>query len=198
MKENILEVSIDREINCSANVAWWNTWDHEHLDAVHSGYKKSDILYESKNFLFRVDDIKIPGIPFLTSSNTPLFIVQHDENTQYTFAIQFGVLSKTTITIKPIERTKCKINMNYKFYLNGWRKILRPFLKRLIPIWNERIWKEDYPVKMRRQKMIDMNFKDFHGLPQKIQDRKYDGPINLKLPLPRPRNSRRDLHPLRK
>ena len=112
--------------------------------------------------------------------------------------IQFGVLSKTTITIKPIERTKCKINMNYKFYLNGWRKILRPFLKRLIPIWNERIWKEDYPVKMRRQKMIDMNFKDFHGLPQNIQDRKYDGPINLKLPLPRPRNSRRDLHPLRK
>ena len=105
MKENILEVSIDREINCSANVAWWNTWDHEHLDAVHSGYKKSDILYESKNFLFRVDDIKIPGIPFLTSSNTPLFIVQHDENTQYTFAIQFGVLSPEEIE----RRSVCEI-----------------------------------------------------------------------------------------
>ena len=74
MKENILEVSIDREINCSANVAWWNTWDHEHLDTVHGGYKKSDILYESKNFLFRVDDIKIPGIPFLISSNTFFFL----------------------------------------------------------------------------------------------------------------------------
>ena len=198
MKENILEISINKEINCSAEVAWWNTWDHEHLDVVHSGYKKSDILYESKNFLFRIDDFKIPLIPFLTSANTPLFVVQHDDKTQYTFAIQFGVLSKTTITVIPIERSKCKINMNYKFYLNGWRKILKPFLKKLIPIWNEKVWIQDYPIKMRRQKVIDMNFKDFHGLPQNIHERKYDGPINFKLPIPRPKNSKRDLHPLKK
>ena len=119
MKEKVLEVSINKEINCSAEVAWWNYWDHEHLDVVHGGYKKSDVLYESKNFVFGVADIKIPFIPFLTNANTPIFEVQNDDKTFYTFAIQFGVLSKTTITINPIERSKCKINMNYKFYLNG-------------------------------------------------------------------------------
>ena len=198
MKEKVLEVSINKEINCSAEVAWWNYWDQEHLDVVHSGYKKSDVLYESKNFVFGVADIKIPFIPFLTNANTPIFGVQHDDKTYYTFAIQFGVLSKTTITINPIERSKCKINMNYKFYLNGWRIILKPLLKKLIPIWNEKVWLEDFPVKMRRQKVIDMNFKDFHGLPQNIHERKYEGPINFKLPIPRPKNSRCDLHPLKK
>ena len=198
MKEKVLEVSINKEINCSAEVAWWNYWDQEHLDVVHSGYKKSDVLYDSKNFMFSVADIKIPFIPFLTYANTPIFGVQHDDNTFYTFAIQFGVLSKTTITINPIERSKCKINMNYKFYLNGWRIILKPLLKKLIPIWNETVWLEDFPIKMRRQKVIDMNFKDFYGLPQNINERKYEGPINFKLPISRPKNSRCDLHPLKK
>ena len=198
MKEKVLEVSINKEINCSAEVAWWNYWDQEHLDVVHSGYKKSDVLYDSKNFMFSVADIKIPFIPFLTYANTPIFGVQHDDNTFYTFAIHFGVLSKTTITINPIERSKCKINMNYKFYLNGWRIILKPLLKKLIPIWNEKVWLEDFPLKMRRQKVIDMNFKDFHGLPQNIHERKYEGPINYKLPILRPKNSSCDLHPLKK
>ena len=112
MKEKILEVSINKEINCSANVAWWNYWDMEHIDIVHSGYKKAEMLYESKNFAFSVTEMKIPFIPFLTRENTPIFVVKHDDKTQYTFAIQFGVLSKTTITINPIERSKCKIKMN--------------------------------------------------------------------------------------
>ena len=156
MKKNVLEVSIDKEINCSAEVAWWNYWDHEHLDVVHGGYKTTDMIYDANNFSFGIADIKIPFIPFLTSANTPMFGVQHDRNTYYNFTIQFGVLSKTTISIIPIERSKCKINMNYKFYLNGWRIILKPLLKKLIPMWNEKVWLEDYPVKMRRQKVIDI------------------------------------------
>ena len=49
----IIEVSIKKKVNCSKDVAFWNYWDHEHLDVVHKGYKKSDIMYDSKNFLFR-------------------------------------------------------------------------------------------------------------------------------------------------
>ena len=197
MKNKILEVSINKEINCSAEVAWWNYWDHEHVDVVHDAYKKSDILYDDKNFMFRIDEIKIPKIPFLTSK-TSIFMVQHDKNTIFQFAVQFGIISKTTIKILSIERSICSINMNYKFYLNGWRIILKPILKKLIPIWNERVWNEDLPVKLRRQKVIDMNFKDFHGLPQNIHERKYEGPINFKLPILRSKNSRCDLHPLKK
>ena len=88
--------------------------------------------------------------------------------------------------------------MNYKFYLSGWRAILRPLLKRLIPIWNEKVWQEDLPVKLRRQKVIDMGFKDFWGLPNKVEDRKPNKTFKLNLPIPRPKNSSRDRHPLKK
>ena len=194
--KSILEIEIKKEIECSAEVAKWNYWDHEHLDVIHGGYKKVDILYDSNNFSFGMSTLKIPVIPFL-SARSPLFLVQHDENTQFTFASQFGVLSKTTIKIKPKTRSSCKIGMNYKFYLNGWRIILKPILSRLIPIWNEKVWQEDFPVKLRRQKVVDMGFKDFWGLPKDINERNFNGKIEFKLPVPRPKNSTRDRHPLR-
>ena len=64
MTNDILEINVKKTIQCSKEVAFWNYWDHEHLDVVHSGYKKSDILYDKENYLFRVDLIKIPFIPF--------------------------------------------------------------------------------------------------------------------------------------
>ena len=57
---DVLEVEIYKEINCSKDVALWNYWDHEHLDITHSAYKESNILYDKNNFMFRVDNIKIP------------------------------------------------------------------------------------------------------------------------------------------
>ena len=197
MKNNVLEMNFEKIVNCNAEIAKWNYWDQEHLDVVHGGYTSSDMLYESKNFLFKIDGVKIPLVPFL-KSNTPIFMVQHDEKTLFTFALQFGVLSKTTITMEPINREKCKVKMNYKFFLNGWRKILKPILKKLIPIWNEKVWLEDLPVKLRRQKMIDLNFKDFYGLPNRKEDRVYKGNIKTELPLKRPKESIRDQHPLKK
>ena len=190
MTKDILEINIKKNIKCSKEVALWNYWDHEHLDVVHGGYTKSDILYDRENYMFRTDLIKIPFFPFMKFT-TPIFMVQHDNDTLLVFATQIGVLSKTTIT-------KCEITMNYKFYLNGWRGLLRPLLKKLIPIWNEKVWREDYPVKIRRQKILDMNFKDFVGLPEKITDRTNNSKKEFKLPIPRPKNSTRDQHPLRK
>jgi len=114
-----------------------------------------------------------------------------------TFAIQYGVLSKTTILIKELTKNKSEITMNYKFYLNGWRKILRPLLERLIPIWNERVWKEDLELKLRRQFVLNLGFKDFYGLPKNIKDRKVDFNRRVVLPVPRVKSSKRDMHPLK-
>ena len=86
--------------------------------------------------------------------------------------------------------------MNYKFYLNGWRKLLKFLLKKLVPIWNEKVWQEDLPVKLRRQKMLDLGFEDFIGLPKEINRRNKNEDYKLKLPIPRPKKSTRDLHPL--
>ena len=116
-ENNILEVEILKKINCSKEVALWNYWDHEHLDVVHSGYKQSDILYDKNNFMFRIDKIKVP-FPFLKLL-TPIFMVQHDENTLIVYAVQMGVVSKTTITVNSLTKSSCQIIMNYKFHCFG-------------------------------------------------------------------------------
>ena len=194
---HLLEIEFEKKINCNKSVAFWNYWDHEHLDVVHEGYKKSDIMYDRDNFLFRIDRIRLPIFSFI-AIKTPIFMVQHDENTLFTYAIQFGFESKTTIKIEEIDKNNCKINMNYKFHLEGWRIIFKPLLKVLIRNWNEKVWIEDLPVKLRRQKVLEMNFKDFVGLPIKVSDR-YNGVIkDLKLPIVRPKKSRRDQHIFKK
>tara|TARA_B100000989_G_scaffold188187_1_gene141685 strand:- start:28135 stop:28749 length:615 start_codon:yes stop_codon:yes gene_type:complete len=194
-KDNVLEVEISKKVACSKEIAKWNYWDHEHLDVIHGGYESVDNLYDADNFCFTYTRVKIPVIPFL-SSMTPLFLVQHDEFTQFTYAIQFGVVSRTTIKIEEITTNSCKITMNYKFHLNGWKKVLSPILKYLIPIWNKKVWIEDLPVKLRRQKVLEMGHKDFIGLPNSENDRKGHVIKKTKLPIPRPRNSSRDQHPL--
>ncbi len=196
--KDLLELEFKKSIKCSKDIAFWNYWDYEHLDVIHSGYKQSDVLYDKDNFAFSINQVKVPVLSFLNFM-TPIFMVQHDKNTLYAFAIQMGIISKTTIKIKEVTIDSCEITMNYKFFLNGWRKLLRPILKILIPKWNKKVWMEDYPVKIRRQKMLDMNFKDFKGLPKNIKERKSKkNKYVLKLPLPRPRKSTRDLHPLAK
>ena len=64
-KNNVLEVEISKEVNCSREIAKWNYWDHEHLDVVHGGYKSVDTLYDADNFCFNYTRVKIPVIPFL-------------------------------------------------------------------------------------------------------------------------------------
>ena len=195
----VLEMEFCRELNVSRSVAFWNYWDHEHLDVVHDGYRKSDILYEKNNVMLRIDDVNIPIplLPFITL-RTLIFMVQEDETTLYTYAVQMGIVSKTTIKIDEIKKDYCRFTMNYKFDLNGWRVILRPLLRKLIPIWNERVWQEELPLKIRRQKVLRNNFKDFFGLPKKIKDREYHEVIeDIKLPVRRPRKSSRDNHPLK-
>jgi len=193
---NILEIVVKKEINCSKDVAFWNYWDHEHLDVIHSGFAEPHILYEDKNFMYRVDAVKIPYIPFLKFS-TPMFMVQHDENTLYTYATQLGIVSRNKISINDIGDQKCEIIMNYKFHLKYWHLPFKKLLKKLFTKWNERIWNEDYPVKIRRQKVLNMNFKDFIGIPKNKGDRVFDGKnYKLVLPIKRYKNSSRDQHPL--
>ena len=194
--KNILELTIKKEINCSKDVAFWNYWDHEHLDVIHQGFADPHILYEDKNFMFRIDAAKIPFIPFVKIT-TPMFMVQHNDNVLHTYAVQLGIVSRNKITINDIGEQKCEIIMNYKFFLKNWQIPFKNLLKKLFTKWNENIWNEDYPVKIRRQKILNMNFKDFVGLPKKKEDRIFNGKnYKLTLPVKRPKNSSMDQHPL--
>ena len=185
----IIDVTFKRKVNCSANVCLWNHWDHDHINYVHKGfYNESEILYEDDRVVLFYHKLKIPLIPFFTVNTLDLTALKN-KNTVCTYGFQFGIPSLSTATYKDIGKDKCLVSVNYKFKFTGVRILLYPLIKFLLPRWNNRTWHEDLPLKLRRQKVKRMNFKDFKGLPNKIKDRKFFGTIDFKIPITRLRKS---------
>ena len=181
----ILSRTFKRRVNSSLNVCLWNHWDCDHINYVHKGfYTESEIFYEDDRFVLIFHSLKVPLIPFL-KINTIDVTVLKDKNTVCTYGFQFGIPSLSTAKYKEIAKDKCLVEVNYKFKFTGLNILFYPLIKYLIPRWNERTWNEDLSLKLRRQKVIRMNFKDFRGLPKKIKERKFLGPIDFKLPITR-------------
>jgi len=181
----ILSRTFKRKVNSSLNVCLWNHWDCDHINYVHKGfYTESEIFYEDDRFVLIFHSLKVPLIPFL-KINTIDVTVLKDKNTVCTYGFQFGIPSLSTAKYKEIAKDKCLVEVNYKFKFTGLNILFYPLIKYLIPRWNERTWNEDLSLKLRRQKVIRMNFKDFRGLPKKIKERKFLGPIDFKLPITR-------------
>ena len=184
----IVEFNIKREANASHAATIWNYWDHEHLYVVHDNYIEAKVIQESDNYAAYLLTYKLPIFKFLTSKSLNIQILE-DKNTIKVF--NMGLLSlptQTTITINEFKQDYSEIKINYKFYLQGWRKLLEPFLAGMVKRWHEKTWKEDLRLKLRRTKIQRLGFKDFIGLP-KLKDRKVDGKIEITLPIKRHKNS---------
>ena len=185
----ILDLTFKRKVNCSANVCLWNHWDGDHLNYVHKGiYNETEIFYEDNRVVLFYHRVKIPLVPFIKINTIDMTILK-DRNTVCTYGFQFGVPSLSTATYKGIGKNKCLVTVNYKFRFLGIQILLYPLIRFLIPKWNDRTWNEDLPIKLRRQKVKRLNFKDFKGLPSKIKDRKFSGKIDFKLPISRLKKS---------
>ena len=185
----ILDITFKRKVNCSVNVCKWNHWDHDHINYTHKNiYKVAQIFYEDDRVTLCYHRMKIPLIPFLTVSTLD-FTALKDKNTVVTYGFQFGIPSLSTTKYKEISKNKCLVEVNYKFKFTGVQILLYPLIRFLIPRWNERTWNEDLPLKLRRQKIKRMNFRDFKGLPKKLKDRKFYGPADFKLPIKRLRKN---------
>jgi len=185
----ILSSTFKRKVNCSASVCLWNHWDGDHINYTHKGiYTESEIFYEDDRVILFFHILKVPLIPFFKISTIDMTVLK-DKNTVCTYGFQFGIPSLSTAKYKDIAKDKCMVEVNYKFKFTGLKILLYPLIKYLIPKWNERTWNEDLPLKLRRQKVKRMNFKDYKGLPNKIKNRKFTGPIDFKLPISRLRKS---------
>ena len=179
----ILNLTFKRKVNACAKVCLWNHWDQDHANYVHKGlYTETEIFYEDDRVILTLHRLKIPLLPFLII-NTVDFEVLKDKNTVCTYGFQFGIPSLSTAVYKDIGKDKCLVTVNYKFKFSGLQILLYPLIRFLVPRWNLRTWKEDLPLKLRRQKVKRLNFKDFKGLPSKIKDRKFSGPIDFNLPI---------------
>jgi len=182
----IVEREIVREADCSAAVGWWNQWDHEHVTVAHEGgWVAGHLLYEDEKYAVGLVTIRVPIFSFIKSQALNINI-KHDAETMFTINLGlFGIPSITRITIVEDRRDHIIHTTNYKFLLRGWRRILALVLPRLIDHWTESRWQEDLELKMRRQQVLRLGFRDFVGLPDAVEDRCYEGDLTTKLPIPR-------------
>ncbi len=182
----IIERTYVREAPFSAAVMMWNHFDHEHLTVVHSGYTEAQILSESPHTVVSVITYKLPVFSFLRARSISTIVRTGEYSFQDFKMSLFGVPSIVSIDIEPKGKDMSRYTVKYQFILHGWRKLLAPIMYRMMDIWNERVWNEDLPLKIRRQLALRNGFKDFVGMPAKLADRRNDAPLRVKLPLARP------------
>ena len=188
----VIEINCRQQCGCSASVGMWNYWDAEHPAILHEGFKSFDPIYESSTATAHLVSMKSPISQMLTVNSMVVQLLV-DENTIRLFNVMLGVPVLSTIKITETRKDYSVFEMRYQYIFRGWRKfflpIIEPVLRRLVIFWNKRQWEEDLPVKLRRQKVLRMGFKDFKGLPDQVSDRQYDGPIECSLPVPRLKDS---------
>lgn len=191
----ILEREFYKEIDVSIGVVKWNYWDGEHLTVVHKNYTDCKSLYEKPGLLVSLVTYKLPIFSFLRSNamSTAIHETKDDREIIYNFNVGlFGIPSVTTITLREKGPNACHITMNYKFFLRGWRLLLKPLMNRMMASWNEQVWVEDLPLKYRRHKVLRHGFQDFVGMPASVRDRQFSGDITCDLPIRRPSDSPMD------
>ena len=181
-KKNLLIVEQPpRQIPCSADVLLWNYWDDEHLIPVHAGYESAKVLYMGKNFQLIWFKTKAHIIPFTIP--TLAFAIQHSTYQQFTYAMQFFLVSKTEISIEPKSSESCILSVKYKFLVPRFIPFAKSILRSLIPKWFERAYEEDLQLRMRRQRVLSAGFKDYKGMPSHFNESNPGKSYKFKQPL---------------
>tara|TARA_B100000401_G_C52728086_1_gene682092 strand:+ start:606 stop:1172 length:567 start_codon:yes stop_codon:yes gene_type:complete len=185
----IVEYNYKREVKASYESIIWNYFDLEHLYVVHNNYTDAKVFYEDDRLAGLLLDYKLPIFSFLKSHSLNV-VYMSDKNTIKVFNTGlFNLISETTIKVFEVDKNNCKLEMNYKFFLKGWLKLLKPFLGKMTQAWNKKVWDEDLNLKLRRTKVLKNGFKDFHGMESKFAKnndfklpvrRHINSPVNIK------------------
>jgi hypothetical protein len=179
-----IKFTIEREVAASKDVCLWNTWDHEHLFYVHKQFNSAKILHENATCAVLETKIKIPFLPIFMKSIHCLYEIA-DRNVLVIDTMPLGILAKVEMIYEEISEKKTKLintyNLNVPFYFYPFRGIMKYFILK----WNRINWEEDMPLKLRRQKAVDLGFRDFRGVVGKLNDKKQA----VRLPIPRSKDS---------
>jgi hypothetical protein len=183
---NVFERSFERELDVSPAVGMWNIWDFEHAQWVHrSTYSSFRVAYEDDRMALLLVRMRLPFLPFVKSDGVNVLVRKNDETTEIFNLGLFGLFSNATLTCRPAGKDRCLFTFRYRVILRGWQCLLRPLLPFFFSRWQTRIWDEDLPLKRRRQKMVRWGFVDFVGLPDRVRQRRFDGPLGFHPPLAR-------------
>lgn len=181
-----LKVTCENVVDATPEVVKWNSWDGEHLKVVHKAYSNPKLLYSRPGFGLLVDAFKMPLLGIKLRSL--VFTVQDSDESQVSYTQTPFFLAKNSITLVKLSEKKTLVKVNYEFEAGFLVSIFFPIIKRYIIKWNDTVWQEDLPLKIRRQKALEYGFVDFVGLPSKIENR-VDKSLTYKCEIPVTRTS---------
>ena len=168
----IVERTIVRDIDVRRDAVIWNYLDFEHLARVHHGYVSAELIYEDENVALEHLTLRVPFLPFLHSRSTHFIVKRLPEEILAWNVGLFAIPSATRIQLDALSPQRCRVSVTHRFALVGIRRIFAPLLPLFIRRWNEKVWREDLPLKLRREEVLQRGFMDFNpraGAPYSIR-----------------------------
>lgn len=165
MKKAVIKHICKSEMDCPKEVVMWNYYDHEHLIGTH--YK----LYENARVLAERDDWALvyrkPKVPILPFYNAGIALqYMKEKNIMRTIhKDSIGLMLDMEVLFEDLPVDRCLITVTYTTEVPAFLMfILEPIFKTIFQNWFEAAWEEDKPMRLRRWKMHQLGFKDFHGI----------------------------------
>jgi hypothetical protein len=151
-------------MDCSKEVVIWNYFDHEHVVGTHyKYYNKFNIVAEKDDWTLVERFYRLPIIGLKTSSYGFMFM----ESPNLIRSIQFGKIGLVldqTIHLTDIGPDRCLVATEYRLKAPFFFKLLAPLWKSITDRWFINTWDEDAPMRLRRQQVWNLGFRDFVGI----------------------------------
>jgi hypothetical protein len=154
----------EKEMDCSKEVVIWNYFDHEHVVGTHyKYYDKFNIVAEKDDWTLVERSYRLPIIGYRTSS----FGFMYLENPNLIRSIQFGKLGFTMdqlIHLTDIGPHRCLVATEYRLNVPFFLKPFEGLWRRITERWFVNTWDEDAPMRLRRQQVWQLGFRNFVGI----------------------------------
>ena len=154
----------EKEMDCSKEVVIWNYFDHEHVVGTHyKYYNKFNIVAEKGDWTLVERFYRLPIIGLRTSSYGFMYL----DNPNLIRSIQFGKLGLTMdqqIHLTDIGTDRCLVACEYRLEAPFFLKPFEGLWRRITDRWFIATWDEDAPMRVRRQQVWKLGFRDFVGI----------------------------------
>ncbi len=188
---SILYSRCEKEMACSREVVIWNYFDHEHVVGTHfKNYSRFKIIAEKNDWSLVERFYRLPIIGLQTSSHGFMFL----ENPNLIRSFQYGrsgfVLDQS-ISIQDLAPERCLVTSEYRLTVPFFFKPFEFLWRRISERWFLLTWDEDAPMRLRRQKVWKLGFRNFVGIDYinkktaKPADLPSERPYPVELPVPK-------------
>jgi hypothetical protein len=193
----------EKEMDCSKEVVIWNYFDHQHVVGTHfKWYSRYKIVAEQNEWSLVERFYKLPVIGLNTSSYGFMFLENPNVIRSYQFG-KLGLVLDQTILFKDLGPDRCLVTVEYRLEAPAVFKILEPVWRRITEQWFINTWEEDAPMRLRRQQVWRLGFRNFSGIDYinkktaKPVDLPHDRPYPIELPVPKTPNDLDQVRPFK-